>query len=239
MVQDFLIVIQLVILEGLLSFDNALALAALVETRLSDPIARRRALTWGIWGAYLFRTIVIFVGAWLMREPWAKALAGSYLLWLAFSELCLKKEESGEKTIGIGSFLKLSPLWSTIIAVEIMDIMFSIDSIGVALVLSKKTWVLVLGAILGILMMRVAAQFFISLIQKFPVLVKTAFILVALAGVNIVLEIKNLWIPFTGGYLLTIDRAIPEYPFLGILFAVFFGSILLNWMFPEKFATKG
>lgn len=241
---DFGIVLQLVILEGLLSFDNALALAALVERRLPDPVQRRRALTWGIWGAYLFRTVVIFVGAWLMENPWIRVGAGAYLVWIAFDELYLKRnrddaaaESLDDSKFSLG-FLKLTPFWSTIVAVELMDIMFSIDSIGVALALSKKRWVLVLGAILGIFMMRVAAQFFIKLIAHFPVLTKTAFILVAMAGVNILLETRDLPIPFTGGYRLTVDMAVPEHPFLVLLFAVFVGSILLNKFFPEKFGPK-
>jgi YkoY family integral membrane protein len=236
---DLVIVLQLIILEGLLSFDNALALAALVEKRLKDPKARRRALTWGIWGAYIFRTIVIFIGVWLMANPWIRVVAGIYLVWIAFDELYLKRNDDEHKEVGAIGFslglLKLSPLWATVVSVELMDIMFSIDSIAVALALSNKTWVLILGAALGIVMMRIAAQFFIVLIEKFPVLVKTAFVLVGLAGINILLDSKNLPIPFTGGHKVTIGMAIPEHPFLLLLFVVFVGSILLNWKFPDAF----
>jgi YkoY family integral membrane protein len=236
---DFGIVLQLVILEGLLSFDNALALAALVERRLKDPKDRKRALTWGIWGAYIFRTIVIFIGVWLMANPWIRVVAGVYLVWIAFDELYLKRNHADEKTLDAKSFgwafLKLSPLWATVVSVELMDIMFSIDSVAVALAISNKKWVLILGALLGIVMMRLAAQFFIVLIAKFPILIKTAFVLVGIAGVNILLDSKDVPIPFTGGYKLTVGMAIPEHPFLVILFAIFVGSILLNWMLPKYF----
>jgi YkoY family integral membrane protein len=229
------IVIQLVILEGLLSFDNALALAALVSKRLTSAVDRRRALTWGIWGAYGFRTIVIFIGTWLMANPWVKVIAGAYLIWLAVDELFLKHEKGKpEHEIRIG-LRYLSPLWATIVSVELMDIMFSVDSIGVALALSREKWVLILGAALGILMMRMAATLFVRLIKRFPILIKTAFVLVGIAGVNIMLGIKGLPIPFTGGFRLTIDRPIPEYPFLALLFAVLIGSIALNGFFPRLF----
>lgn len=239
LLMDFGIVLQLIILEGLLSFDNALALAALVERRLKDPADRRRALTWGIWGAYIFRTVVIFVGVWLMANPWIRVVAGVYLVWIAFDELYLKRNHSNEKDVDLPSFkwsfIKLSPLWSTIVSVELMDIMFSIDSVAVALALSSKKWVLILGALLGIVMMRLAAQFFIVLIAKFPILIKTAFVLVGFAGINILLDSKDVPIPFTGGYKLTVGMAIPEHPFLIALFTIFVGSILLNWMFPKYF----
>jgi YkoY family integral membrane protein len=236
---DLAVVLQLVILEGLLSFDNALALAALVEKRLTDPVQRKRALKWGIWGAYAFRTAVIFLGVWLMSNPWIRVAAGLYLVWIALDELFLKKEHGEEHAPSLNlGFFKLSPFWSVVVSVELMDIMFSIDSIAVALALSQKPWVLILGAVLGILMMRVAAQFFIVLIAKFPILVKTAFILVGLAGVNILLDTKGAVVPFTGGYVINLDWAVPEHPFLILLFSIFAGSILLNWKFPAKFARK-
>jgi YkoY family integral membrane protein len=236
---DLAVVLQLVILEGLLSFDNALALAALVEKRLSDPVQRKRALKWGIWGAYAFRTAVIFLGVWLMANPWIRVAAGLYLVWIAIDELFLKKEHGEQNAPSLNLwFFKLSPFWSVVVSVELMDIMFSIDSIAVALALSQKPWVLILGAVLGILMMRVAAQFFIVLIAKFPILVKTAFVLVGLAGANILLDTKGAVLPFTGGYVINLDLAIPEHPFLILLFSIFAISILLNWKFPSKFARK-
>ncbi len=239
LLQDLAIVLQLVILEGLLSFDNALALAALVEKRLPNPTDRKHALTWGIWGAYAFRTLVIFIGVWLMANPWVRVAAGLYLVWIAIDELFLKKsgDDKSVPSFNLG-FIKISPFWSVVVAVELMDIMFSVDSIAVALALSKKTWVLILGAVLGILMMRIAAQFFITLIAKFPILTKTAFILVGIAGINILLDSKHIPIPFTRSSEINIDLAIPEHPFLLILFSIFLGSILLNWMFPQKFTRK-
>lgn len=230
---DFGIIAQLVILEGLLSFDNALALAALVDKRLTDPLDRKRALTWGIGGAYLFRTIMIFIGVWLMNYPWIRIGAGAYLLWLAFDELIRKPylhKKSTENPCEIdnkpGLLVWLSPFWSTVISVELMDIMFSIDSIGVALALSSKIWVLITGAAIGILMMRIAAQFFLHLIKHFPILTKTAFVLVALAGINIILDAHDVPLPFLGGRTFTIGLGIPEVPFLSLLFAIFVGSIV-------------
>ncbi len=231
------IILQLVILEGLLSFDNALALAALVRTRLKTKADQKKALTWGIWGAYIFRIGIVFIGVWLMKYEWVKLLAGVYLVWLAASELFIDNKSVEQEAKEIEphwmDFLKISPLWKTIIAVELMDIMFSIDSIGVALALSDVKWVLITGAILGILMMRIAAQAFVGLIEKFPILEKTAFVLVGLAGLNVVLKIKDLPLGFT---TLTIDCAIPEHPFMFLLVGILVGALILNKLFPKKFA---
>jgi YkoY family integral membrane protein len=225
-VSGLLSVLYLVILEGVLSVDNALALAALVKGRLTDPKDQEKALHYGIVGAYVFRIAVIFAGVWLMSHEWVKWLAAIYLIYLGVSELFFNKhaKDDGEGEVGGISFNLLSPLWSTIVAVELMDIMFSIDSIAVALSVSDKASILIAGAVLGIIAMRYAAKYFIKLIEKFPVLEKTAFVLVALAGGKIVVEL--------------LGAHVSELVFMPLMFAVIGGSMLLNKLKPELF-SKG
>lgn len=187
---NMLAIAYLVLIEGILSVDNALALAALVKSRLPNIEERKKALHYGIIGAYVFRVVVIFAGVWLMKHLWVKWAAAAYLIYLGISELFFKKEQNDGEVSGIQVGF-LSPLWSTIIAVEMMDIMFSIDSIAVALSISNIAWVLIAGAMLGILTMRFAAQLFIKLIEKFPILEKTAFLLVLIAGLKIVAELSG------------------------------------------------
>ncbi|KAB8029917.1 TerC family protein [Fluviispira multicolorata] len=232
------IIINLVILEGLLSFDNALALAALVRKKLKDPYQQKRALLWGVWGAYTMRVGVIFIGVWLMQYEWVKAIAGLYLVYLAVHELFFHKKgvstHETQLSDGQGAVFKASSrvFIMTIVQVELMDLMFSIDSIAVALAISDVKWVLITGAVLGILLMRVAAQFFITLIDKFPILEKTAFVLVGIAGLNVVLKLKDLNLGFT---TLTIDKHIPENVFLSLMVLILVGAMVLNKVFPEKF----
>lgn len=238
---NLFIILQLIILEGLLSFDNALALAALVKKKLKDPRQQKRALVWGIWGAYTLRIGIIFIGVWLMKYEWVKALAGVYLVYLAIHELFFHKKETHEidNVENISSNLlpnslkvKTRYFIMVILQVELMDLMFSIDSIAVALALSNVKWVLITGAVLGVLLMRVAAQFFIKLIEKFPILEKTAFVLVGIAGINVLLKIKDLNIGFT---YLSIDKPIPENIFLSSIFFVLISSLFLNKYYIKKF----
>lgn len=240
-------VLQLAILEGLLSFDNALALAALVSGRLKHPEDRKKALIWGIWGAYIIRTGIVFVGVWLMEHEWVKFLAGGYLVWLAVNELFLKKEEDKEHPIQDANEFRLpdeagqavmprvgwGALWKTILAVELMDLMFSIDSVAVALAVSNEKWVLITGAIVGILMMRIAAQYFIKLIERFPILIPTAFVLVGIAGVKVLLEVKHL--EFGSKEIPLLGLHIPEGILLPTMVIILVGSILYNYKFPERF----
>lgn len=84
--------------------------------------------------------------------------------------------------------MKLSPLFRTIIAVEMADIMFSVDSIGAALAVSEDKWILIAGAVIGILMMRIASGLFINLIAKYPITQTIAFVLVGLAGLKLIYQ---------------------------------------------------
>lgn len=241
-------VLQLAILEGLLSFDNALALAALVSGRLSHPEDRRHALLWGIWGAYIIRIGIVFVGVWLMEHEWVKLVAGLYLVWMAINELLLKKDEPQEEEAAFVEDLINAPaengpkrapfkkILGVIIAVEIMDLMFSIDSIAVALAVSNEKWVLITGAIIGILMMRIAASYFVKLIEKFPILVPTAFVLVGIAGLKVILEVNEL--KFGATRIPMLGYHAPEYLFLPLMFAILIGAMLYNALNPEKFKVK-
>lgn len=218
--KDLLAVLYLVFLEGVLSVDNALALAALVRGRLRSEADRKKALHYGIWGAYVFRVIVIFAGVWLMKHEWVKWVAAGYLIYLAVKELFFKSDvedepvDFGRREPGEMGFWQWSPLWSTIVAVELMDITFSVDSIAVALSVSNKPWVLIAGAVLGILAMRFAAQGFIALMEKFPILEKTAFVLVLLAGLKIIAGL--------------LDFEVPEVLFMCVMFGVVGASMLIQ-----------
>ncbi|MFO0660745.1 MAG: TerC family protein [Polyangiaceae bacterium] len=187
--KDLLVVISLVILEGLLSCDNAVALALLV--RDLPPHQQSKALRYGIIGAYVFRIIAILAATWIIRQWYLKALGGLYLLWVAGQHFFGKKEENNEDPDAppaTKQFGKLSVFWSMVILVELTDIAFSVDSIAASVALSNKIWVLIAGGMLGILAMRFAAQAFILLLQKFPSLEGAAFAAVAFIGLKLLLE---------------------------------------------------
>jgi len=210
----FLTILYLIVLEVILSVDNALALAALVHGRIKDPVQQKHALRYGILGAYAFRTVVIFAGVWLLQNEWVKWAAALYLIHMAVKELFFKKND-GDDEAATGPKVKwLSPFWGTVIAVELMDIVFSVDSIAVTFTVTNQVELLIAGAFFGILAMRFAAQWLIKLIEKFPILEKTAFVLVGLAGLKIVASLV--------GY------PVPELVFTPVMFGIIGGSMLLQ-----------
>ncbi|PLR81065.1 hypothetical protein CVD25_06690 [Bacillus canaveralius] len=175
----------LVILEGLLSADNALVLAVMVK-HLPEK-QRRKALFYGLLGAYLFRFIAIGLGLFLIKLWWVKVLGAAYLAWLSIKYFLDKRKNTGEEEgelEGInqsGLLIRLfGTFWGTVISVEFMDVAFSVDSVLAAFGVSDQVWVLLLGGMLGVLMMRGVAGVFLKLILKIPELETAAYILILL-----------------------------------------------------------
>lgn len=194
-----LIMLNLVLSEGLLSFDNALVLALLVSHLSRDrqyrlgPIRmsiQQWALTAGIFGAYFFRVIAIGLGIYLIQFWFLQLIGGGYLLWLAYGHFFIgEKEEDKVQAYGKG-------FWGTVLKVETMDVAFSIDSILAALGISKRVWVILTGGMLGILCMRLVAGVFVRLIDRFPLFMHTGYALVCLIGYRLVSEVN--WGHFVG-----------------------------------------
>jgi YkoY family integral membrane protein len=183
-----IIILNLFLLESLLSIDNAAVLAILVN-HLPEA-DRPKALKYGILGAFGMRGISLFLAAWIIKIIWLKIIGGMYLLYLSyqfFDKLGLPQEEKSSKpfrwlTGKIGLF------WSTVILVEIMDMSFSIDNIFAAVALCNNIWLIIIGVFMGIVAMRFVAQWFMSLIRHYPSLEKSAFIVITILGIKIVLS---------------------------------------------------
>lgn len=196
----------LIILEGLLSADNAVVLAVLVKSLPKDQ--RKKALFYGVFGAYLFRIIAIGLGVTLINIGWIKIVGGHYLLWIVIQNFI--KKNDGEDEVQP----KKMGFWRTVLTVELMDIAFSIDSVIAAFGVSNQEWVLFLGGVLGILMMRGVAQLFLTLIEKVPEFETTAFVLIAMIGVKMIVSAFGI--------------QLDEFVFFGLLIAVFFGTFLVH-----------
>jgi tellurite resistance protein TerC len=198
------IIIQLIFLEGILSIDNAAVLGAMVNTLPSkEPIPwpgkfrfihifdkvlgpqRVAALRVGLIGAYLGRGLMLVTASYIITNPWLKIIGAAYLIRLALDDLSahgFAGDEAIVKPIKIRSF------WATVLAVELMDLVFSLDNVVAAVSLSDKLWVVMLGVAIGIVVMRFAAGIFSSIVEKQPILKTAAYILVLNIGIELLLE---------------------------------------------------
>ena len=131
------------------------------------------------------------IGIFLIKFWWIKVIGSlylAYLVWKHFREPeetteahAVKKDSLLVRTFGI--------FWSTVISVELLDLAFSVDSILAALAVSEKVWILLLGGMLGILMMRTVARLFLTLIDKVPELENTAYILIGIISAKMMASV--------------------------------------------------
>lgn len=183
---DFLTIGILVILEGLLSADNALVMAVMV---LGLPSAdRQKALRYGLIGGFGFRIAATLLATWLIRLVWIKLLGGLYLAYLTWSHFRRQEGESRHEPARARPGLGLSAFWATVLRVELMNLAFSIDSILVAVAMSPKLEVVLAGGLLGIIAMRLVVGQLLALIQRYPTLVDGAFIIIGWVAVKLVAE---------------------------------------------------
>lgn len=179
-VADILIIVNIILLEVLLSVDNAAVLATMVKPL--SPKAQKRALTYGIIGAYVFRGLALISASILVKLLWLKIIGGLYLIYLAYKSLMVKSEEKSQPV----HIAFLSPFWSTVVAIELADLVFSIDNIFAAVAFTDNLWLICGGVFVGIIAMRFAANGFVKLIEKYPMLEKVAYWVVGLLGVKLI-----------------------------------------------------
>src|SRR4051812_44170663 len=88
---DIVVVGLLVVLEGVLSIDNALVLGLLAK-RLPKRL-QGRALTYGLVGALIFRMAAIGLATFLLQFTLAKLIGGGYLVWVALKHFFMDGED--------------------------------------------------------------------------------------------------------------------------------------------------
>jgi tellurite resistance protein TerC len=201
------IILQLIFLEGILSIDNAAVLGALVTPlpndravewpralvglgHILDPVLgkqRMAALRVGLLGAYVGRGLMLFLASFIISNPWLKLVGAAYLIRLAFDNLSASSEGGAEED-DTTQRVKKTGFWMTVLTVEIMDLVFSIDNVVAAVSLSNKLWVVMVGVAIGILTMRFAAGLFSYAVEREPILKQAAYILVLNIGVELILE---------------------------------------------------
>lgn len=225
-----IIILNLIILESLLSVDNAAVLAVMVKDLPGNQ--KQKALRYGLFGAYFFRGLCLLLASYLVKILWLKAAGGLYLLYLAYGHFSpkvqtIEEEDSPGWAKSIKNYFtgKIGVFWSTIILVEIMDLAFSIDNIFAAVALSNQFWVIMVGVAIGILAMRFVAGWFVKLMERFPSLENSAFIVIALLGIKLLVSGILGYCGDSAFRRLTDSHEFDLY-FSGILMLIFFVPLL-------------
>ncbi len=222
--RDFLTILLLVLLEGLLSADNAMVLAVLA---LGLPKGqRKKALRYGIFGAFAFRSAALLFGLYLIGLGFVKLAGGLYLLYLPFRHFFGEHEDEDRKKVAPATpWLGMSAFWATVVKVELTDIIFAVDSIVVAVAMSQKKWVVLSGGILGIIAMRLVIGQLLSVVERYPLLVDGAFVIIAWVGLRLLVQYAH-----QEGL---IGWEVPEWLGFGLIVVIFVSA--LAWaIFDER-----
>jgi predicted tellurium resistance membrane protein TerC len=95
--QDLAVVALLVVLEGVLSIDNALVLGLLAKRLPKNE--QSKALWYGLVGAFVFRFIAVFTASLLLKWTFVKFLGGAYLVYIAVRHLFFESKEKEEEKV--------------------------------------------------------------------------------------------------------------------------------------------
>ena len=179
----------LVVLELVLSADNAVALAAIARSG-QRPKQEHLALNIGIGLALVLRLGLIVVAQWVLQNAWVQLLAALYLLWLFVDHLRSQQgaadlETSDGKNSGSRSLLK------TVVLLAFTDLAFSIDSVAAAVAISDQILLIGTGTIIGIVALRFTSELFIRWLDVYPRLETAGFLAVAFVALRLIVHV--LW----------------------------------------------
>lgn len=205
------VLLVLVFLEGLLAADNAIVMAVMVKHL--PPEQRKKALFYGLLGAFVFRFLALFLISIIANFWFIQAAGAVYLIYMSIKnlwEFFHKKDDKNHENVGDdhhfdedGQEQKVGPkaFWGTVFKVEFADIAFAIDSmlaaLAIAVTLPKvgihfggmdlgQFSVMFLGGMIGVILMRFAATWFVELLNKYPGLEGAAFAIVGWVGIKLV-----------------------------------------------------
>jgi YkoY family integral membrane protein len=199
-IPSLMVVLNLILIESLLSLDNATVLAIMVRPLREDQ--RDKALKYGIIGAYVFRGLALVFASIIIKIWWLKPLGGLYLLYMVYDWWKGKQEKYEDEVHEVekSAFHRileryLGVFWTTVLMVELMDIAFSIDNVFAAVAFTPNILLVVIGVFIGILSMRFVAQYFNKLMNQFPFLETSAFIVIFILGLKLSFSVFEHFYP--------------------------------------------
>ena len=198
------------LLEESLSIDNLFVFLVIFQSLKIAPEHQRSVLTWGIFGALVFRALFIILGIEAIeRWDWVVYVFGAILLWAAikiFREDPAEKEEN--KIVGwLSKHLPLTPevkghhfvvkkegrrvgtpLLVALLGAEATDILFAIDSVPAAFSVTTDKFIIYSSNAFAILGLRSLYAVLAKAISELEYLHYGLAAVLAFAGIKLVLS---------------------------------------------------
>ncbi len=141
------------------------------------------------------RWLCLVFASFLIKIIRLKALGGLYLIYLTYDHFKSKDAHTEEKKVDKWFEKYFGQFWGTVIAIEFADLAFSLDNVFAAVAMSSNMIYVIIGCFIGIAAIRFAAQYFIKLVEKFPVLEWVAFGVIGVLGIKLILSYVASFVP--------------------------------------------
>ena len=201
------------LIELSLSVDNIFVIAIIFASFKIPQKFQHRVLFWGILGAIVFRGLMISFGVILINKfSWTTYVFGAFLIFTALKMLFTNEEDDFQpkdsfiyKTIGkiipITSemneerfFIKIdnknfaTPLFVTLIVIEVMDVLFAVDSVPAILAITSDPFLVFSSNIFAILGLRSMYFFLANMLEKFQYLEYSLIVILTFVGLKMLLH---------------------------------------------------
>ncbi|OLR24748.1 hypothetical protein BLD50_15870 [Bacillus cereus] len=232
--------VMLIILEGILTIDNAIVFAFLIKKLPENQ--RKKELFYGLTGALIFRFIALCMISLLLDVWQVQALGAIYLMYIAGKNLFKK---ANQKAIRGKHIQKQEDFWRILLKVELLDLAFAIDSIFVAVALTMnlpKTnlcnigeldigqfSLVLVGGMTGLIIMRFATSAFEKIIKSRPKLNVTVSLVIGWVGIKLAVY------ALAHSPLSMVAHSFPESTTWKTLFwTIFIGIVIGGWIFSAR-----
>ncbi|MCL9808366.1 TerC family protein [Flavobacterium luminosum] len=200
------------LIELSLSVDNIFVIAVIFASFKIPQKYQHRVLFWGILGAVAFRGLMIYFGVMIINKfSWATYVFGAFLLFTAIKMLFNSEEDDFEpkesfiyrvigKIIPITSetdkekfFIQTkrgrtaTPLFVALIVIEVMDVLFALDSVPAILAITSDPFLVFSSNIFAILGLRSMYFFLANMLEKFSYLEYSLIAILTFVGIKMLL----------------------------------------------------
>jgi YjbE family integral membrane protein len=162
--QFWLAVAQIILIDILLSGDNAVVIA--LACRNLPERQRRLGIFWGVGGAIALRVTLTFFAVTLLTLPYVKLVGAALLLWIGIKLIAPEDHGDGHEIRAASSLL------GAVRTVIVADFVMSLDNVlAVAAAARDSVFLLIFGLALSIPLMVWASQLILRLMDRFPVII--------------------------------------------------------------------
>ncbi|WP_284580656.1 TerC family protein [Streptomyces sp. 2P-4] len=216
------------LIEKALSIDNVFVFALVFSFFAVPDAYQHKILFWGVLGALAARLVFIFIGAELLEVFfWTAYLFGAFLIWTGYKMAVSKDEEvHPDRNPVVRLVRKLIPtdpgfhgdrffirvngrrvatlLFVALVAIEATDLIFAIDSVAAVLAITTNTFLVWTANAFAVLGLRSLYFCLAGLLRRFAYLHYGLAVLLAFAGVKLILSetpVGKLPIPLTLGVI--------------------------------------